>query len=202
MTPQPTVSDERTATRTSRGATVAASAGLGVLAAAISYLLTYLLIGGEVRDAVGGEAPVWKGVAWYFYNAHLVEIEASGSIGAVGSTETVNFIAESGAATADLLYATPPVVLLGTGALLAVRLDAGDLGEAAVVGAPVTVGYAAVAGLGALVSEAGTESSFFGVEIAGSIAPPFVPALVLGGVLYPLVFATGGAVLAVVFADR
>ncbi|MDQ2050441.1 hypothetical protein RBH26_08065 [Natronolimnohabitans sp. A-GB9] len=200
MTGQPTSSDG-TVSRGSNSS-VAASAGLGVLAAVLGYLVTYLLIVDEVREAFGDGVAEWKGVAWYFYNAHLVDIEASGAIGGIGGSSTVDFIAESGATSADLLYLIPPIVLLGMGALLAVQLNADDLGEAVVVGAPVTIGYAVVMGLGALVAESSAEGAFFGIEASGSMAPELLPAIVLGGVLYPLAFATGGAILAVVFASR
>lgn len=197
MSRQPTVSDDSVPHRSS----VAASAGVGVLAAAVGYLLTYLLIGSEVREALDGDVATWKGVAWYFYNAHLVDIEASGSFGPFGGTETVNLIAESSAANAGLLYAIPPLALIGAGALLAHQLRATDLGEAVAVGAPVTIGYAVVLGLGTLVAEASGTLSV-GIEISGSTAPATVPAVVLGGILYPLVFASAGAVLAVAVADR
>ena len=179
---------------TSRASSVAASAGLGVLAAVIGYLLTYLLIVGEVRTRIGGDVADWKGVAWYYYNAHLVDVEASGSIGGFGGIEAVNFIAQSGSTTADVLYVVPPLVLVTAGAALAYHLGARDLGEAVAVGAPVTIGYVVVVGIGALVAEASSEGSFFGVEATGSVAPALLPAIVLGGVLYPLVFATAGAV--------
>lgn len=180
----------------------AASAGLGVFAAVIGYLVTYVLIIDEVREVFGDDATEWKGVAWYFYNAHMVDIETSGSIGSFGGTDTVNFIAESGATSADLLYVIPPLVLLGMGALLVVQWNVTDLGEAVVAGVPVTIGYAVVMGLGALVAESSSEGTVFGVEASESVAPELLPALVLGGILYPLVFATGGAVLAAAFNAR
>ncbi|WP_440766328.1 hypothetical protein [Natronorubrum sp. DTA7] len=186
----------------SRGSSVAASAGLGVLAAAIGYLVSYVLIVDEVRDVFGGDVADWKGVAWYVYNAHLVDIETTGSFGSFGGSSTVDFIAESGSTSATLLYVVPPLVLLGMGAMLARQWDVADIGEAVTVGAPVTIGYAVVVGLGALVAESSSEGSFFGIEASGSVAPELLPAVVLGGVLYPLVFATAGAVLAAVFGSR
>ncbi|MFC6766525.1 hypothetical protein [Natrinema soli] len=185
----------------SRGSSVAASAGLGVFAAALGYLVTYLLIGSEVREVAGDDVATWKGVAWYFYSAHLVDLEVSSSFGPFGGTGTVNLIAESSAANADLLYVVPPLVLLGAGALLSLRLNATDFGEAVAIGAPVTIGYAVVMGLGALVAESsGTLSA--GIGISESITPATVPAVLLGGILYPLVFAPIGAALALLFADR
>ncbi|RQG93263.1 hypothetical protein EA462_03465 [Natrarchaeobius halalkaliphilus] len=199
MSQQPLAATERSV---SRASSVAASAGVGVLAAVIGYLVTYVAVAGEVEEAVGDSVAEWKGVAWYYYNAHLVDIDASGEIGSIGGSRTVDFIAQSGSTSATLLYVVPPLVLLGVGAMVAYQFDARDLGEAVIAGAPVTIGYAVVMGLGAVVTEASTEGSFFGVDLSGSIAPQLVPAIFLGGVLYPLVFATAGAILATVLASR
>ncbi|ELY78635.1 hypothetical protein [Natrinema pallidum] len=192
MSPKPTPSDGEPI---SRGSSVAASAGLGVFAAAIGYLVTYLLVGSDVRELFGEDVAQWKGVAWYFYEAHMVDIEASSQVGSFSGTQVLDLIAESGA---DLLYVVPPLVLLAVGALLAVRWSVTDLGDAVIAGAPVTIGYAAVIGLGAIVAESTAEASVFGIEATSSIAPALVPAIVLGGVLYPLVFATTGAAIAAV----
>jgi hypothetical protein len=183
-----------------RRSSLAASAGAGILAAAVSYLATYLLVNGKVRDLFGNDVATWKGVAWYFYEAHLVNVQSSGRIGSFGGTDTLNLIAELDGATGNLLYVLPPLVLLAAGGLLAVRWNATDLGEAVVVGAPVTIGYGAIVGLGAVVAEVSDEGSAFGVEATTSTGPELLPAVVLGGVLYPLVFATAGAILAAVTA--
>lgn len=185
----------------SRGSSIAASAGLGVLAAAIGYLLTFLLIVGEVRETVDGEVADWKGVAWYYYNAHMVEIDTAGSVGSFGSSDSVNFIAESGSTTAEVLYVLPPLVLLAAGGILAYHFRARDLGEAVSVGAPVSIGYVLLLGLGAVVAESNAEGTFFGVEATRSIAPPVVPVVVLAAI-YSLVFATAGAVLVAVLTDE
>lgn len=183
------------------GGGIAASAGVGALVAAIGYLLTTLLVRDEVRENFGS-VPTWKGTAWYYYSAHLVELETTGSFGGLSATSTVDLIAESGSANADLLYVIPPLVLLGGGALLASRLRARDLGEAVVAGAPLAIGYGVVMSLGAIVVESSDEGSFFGIETSGSTAPELLPAIVLAGLLYPLVFATAGAVLATVLRSR
>lgn len=178
----------------SRGSSAAASAGIGIFAAVIGYLVTYVLVSGEAGEHFEDVAE-WKEVAWYFYNAHMVDIETSSSIGSWGGTDTINFIAESSSTSADALYFVPPLVLLGAGAFLAVYLGATDLGEGVLAGAPVAVGYAIVVTLGTLITEASSEGSFLGIEVSGSMAPEFAPAVVLGGLFYPLVFATAGAVI-------
>ncbi|TMT80361.1 hypothetical protein E2L06_19180 [Haloterrigena sp. H1] len=186
----------------SRRSSIAASAGIGVFAAVIGYLLTYLLVASEVREAVGDTVAEWKAVAWFFYEAHMVDIEVSGRIGSFTGMSTLDLIAQSDTASATLLYVVPPLVLLAAGAVLAVRWNVTDLGEAVVAGAPVAIGYAVVMGLGAVVTESTTEASALGIEASSSIAPAFLPAIVLGGVLYPLVFATAGAAIAAAVATR
>ncbi|RZV11862.1 hypothetical protein BDK88_0749 [Natrinema hispanicum] len=199
MSPQSVPSEEPTVSRRS---SVAASAGVGVFAATIGYLLTYLLVASQVREAAGDTVAEWKAVAWFFYEAHLVDIEVSGQIGSFAGMSTLDLIAQSDAASATLLYVVPPLVLLAAGAVLALRWNVTDLGDAVVAGAPVAIGYAVVMGLGAVVTESTTETSALGIEASSSIAPALLPAIVLGGVLYPLVFATAGAAIAAAVGTR
>ncbi|SEQ69203.1 hypothetical protein [Natrinema salaciae] len=184
------------------GSRVAAGAGLGVFAAVIGYLLTYLLISGEVRETISESVAEWKAVAWYFYNAHMVDIQSSGSFGPFGGTGTVNFITESSSSTAGVLYILPPLALLAVGAFLALRWNATDLGEAIIAGTPVTIGYGLVMGVGAIVTESSAEWSTFGIEGSSSTAPVLVPAVLLGGIIYPLVFSNAGAVIATAINGR
>ena len=181
----------------SSSASVAASAGIGVVAAAVGYLATYVVIASEVSEELSDDLAEWIGVAWYYFNAHLVEIETTGEWGAITASGSVDFIAESGSSNAMALYAIPPIVLLGLGVLFAARADVRSIGEAVAVGAPITIGYAAVMTILALVAETGYEGEFFGASVSGSMSPELLPAILLAGVLYPLVFATAGAILAV-----
>ncbi|MBS3760375.1 hypothetical protein [Halodesulfurarchaeum sp.] len=176
---------------------ILASAGLGGIAGIIGYLLSFLLVDGEARS-VAIEVADWKLVGWYFFNGHLVDVEATGSIGEFGGSETINFIAQSSAASAGVIYLVPPLVLLGVGGLLAARLDARDLGEAVFAGAPVAIGYVVVMTVGAVLTQASTEASFVGVDVSGSIGPQFLPSVLLAGVVYPLVFATVGAIMVLI----
>lgn len=176
---------------------ILASAGLGGIAVAIGYLLSALLVAGEARD-VALDVADWKVVGWYFFNGHLVDVEAAGSIGEFGGSETINFITQSTAASAGILYLIPPIVLLGVGGLLAARLDAGDMSEAVLAGAPVAIGYVVVMTVVALITQVSTEASFVGVDVSGSVGPQLLPAVLLAGLVYPLVFATVGAIVVVV----
>lgn len=181
----------------SRTSSIAASAGLGVLAAAIGYLVTYVLIRGEVAERLDWVAE-WKGVAWFYYEAHMVDIVGSGQLGDRTESGTFSFIAESTSTSADLLYVIPPIVLLLAGGALAYHWGVRDLGEAVVVGAPVTIGYAFVMAIGAVVSEDSGEI----FVLSTSASPDLVQAVLLGGILYPVVFATAGAVVTALLVSR
>lgn len=198
MTPQPSSSSERDIEQSQ----VIGSAVLGLIAAALGYLLSFLLVAGEARDAAFAEIAEWKVVAWYFYNAHFVDVMATGSVGDFGSSQTIDFIAQSSAASTGLLYIVPPVVLIGVGFLLASRFDATTMKDAAFAGTPVAIGYALFLTGGALVSRATTEATFVGVDVGGSIGPQLLPAIVLAGLVYPLVFATLGAILVVMLGSN
>ncbi|WP_126664229.1 hypothetical protein [Haloterrigena salifodinae] len=63
-----------------------------------------------------------------------------------------------------------------------------------------TIGYAGVLELGAVVTEASAAGTVIGFEVSRSIGPQLHSAVFLGGVLYPLVFATAGAILAAALA--
>ncbi len=180
---------------------VAASAGVGLFAAVIGYLLTYVLVGSKASEEFGDSVPDWTGVAWFYYNAHLVDIEVTGAVGSIGGSNTVNFIAQSGATNATALYVVPPLVLVGAGVLVARQWAIDDIGAAVLTGAPVAIGYGTVMTLGAIVAETSSERTVFGVEASGSMGPELLPAIVIAGFLYPLVFATAGSVLVAV-VDR
>ncbi|OAQ52897.1 hypothetical protein HTG_08705 [Natrinema mahii] len=180
---------------------IAASAGVGVLTAAIGYLVTALLIGNEVRERFGDGVADWQGAAWYFYEAHMVDVEVTGQVGSVGGTDTLDLIVQTGG-TADLLYVVVPLALVAAGAGLAVRLGASELGDAITIGIPVMIGYSVVLSVGAVAAESTAEVSAFGIEATRTIAPALVPAVLLGGVIYPLVFATLGAAIATVLESR
>jgi len=145
----------------SRGSSVAASAGLGVFAAAFGYLVTYLLIGSEVREA-DEDIATWKGSPGTSTRPTWSISRASSQAGSFSGTDILNLIAESSSSSADLLYVLPPLALFAVGAFLAMRWDVTALDEAVIAGAPVTIGYVVIMGLGAIVAETTTEWSAFG----------------------------------------
>lgn len=166
------------------------------------YVLTFLLVRGEVGRQFGADLPAWKGAAWYHLNAHFVDLVSSRSVGPFEGATTLNLIAESSGTTATLLYAVPPLALLIAGGAVALATAAPDAREAALGGVATVVGYGALATLAALASPHTVSGSFIGVEISATIAPEASSAVIVAGLLYPAVLGTAGAVLAQVVFGR
>ncbi len=173
--------------------TVGVGAGLGAAAYVLGYLLTYLTQRGSVDERLetfnflaelfgGDPIPSWQGVGWLFYNAHFVDTE----VPAFGGTRVENFIAAGDGLS--LLYLVPPLALLAAGAVAAsvARAERPDVGATA--GALVAVGYLPLAVVGAVA---------FGYAVGeGTIRPDPVTAVLLAGVVYPVVLGAIGGALA------
>ncbi len=178
-------------TRLSDTVSFTAGAAAGVVAYLLGYLVTYVSMSSSVEERLqgfnfvanvfGGEPiSVWQAVGWLFYNAHFVRTRLDGGLG----PDSENFIAASDGGAIVLLYLVPVVLLLAAGFLLARSVDVGAPADGAAAGAAVAVGYFPLALLGRFL---------FSYE--GSIAPDLVTAMLLAGLVYPLVFgAIGGAI--------
>lgn len=178
-----------------------AGAVAGAVAWLIGYAVTYLAAADRVEERVGGlnigvdflggaPLPPWKAVTWLYVNAHFAEVRVRG----MGASRTFDLLATAGG-EAELLYLLPPLMLLGAGAAAAVAGGAGTLEAGAVGGAATTAGYLLATVVGGLASNHG-----FGGGIAVDV--PVVPALVLAGVVYPLVFGTAGGAAAAAARSR
>lgn len=177
-----------------------AAAG-GVAAYLLGYVFTWVLAGSEVQEsalnqiieAVGRDGVAWKLVGWLFYNAHGVTATIDLDIPFIGGTEVVNYIAQSDGLS-PLLYVVPPALLLAAGLFAARMADARDLGDALRVGPAVALGYLPLAVVGVFLFRIAVESSSGG--------PTLVPAVGLAGLVYPVVFGTAGAAVAVALAGE
>jgi hypothetical protein len=166
---------------------------LGALAWLAGYLVTYLVTSGPIRDSAlrrfveffGGEVPVWKVVGWVFFNAHFVDTIAEGPFGGAGS-----FIGgEDGFTT--LLYLVPVLTLVAAG--LVVARGTTDPAAAAQAGLTVAIGYFPLSAAGAFLFVVGADNP---------VRPDLVTALLLAGVVYPVVLgAMGGLLSTLVSSD-
>lgn len=181
-----------------RNLTNGALVGIGAYLA--GYVLTYLLV---IVDGVEsqGDIETWKAVGWVFYNAQNVDLTFVGSAGSASVTENFRLF-EDGSGVGNLgstvpeivYYLVPVVVLLGAGYVAYQRADTADLptAQVAAIGATSVVGYLVLVILGRFLFEA--TGSFLGADLA--IAPDLGTAVVLAGIVYPLVLGALGAVLA------
>ena len=178
-------------------APILARGGLvGVAAWLLGYLVTYLLHSGSVRDALGtnileflaGDPITWKLVGWLYFNAHFVDASVPGLFG----SSTVNLLSDAEEAALLVLYVLPPLALLAAGAFVARGTT--DTAGAAKEGAAVALGYLLVSLVAAFAVR---------ITVADAVAGPvLVTAVLLGGLVYPLVFgAVGGAATAVVTGE-
>lgn len=170
-------------------------AGAGVGAWVLGYLITYVWQAGTVREQLrafnflaellGGEpVPAWIGIGWYYYNAHFVSTLVPG----FGGTRAENFIAAADGGALSLLYILPPAVLLVSSAVTVGRAEASTRLNAAVAGGSVTLGYLPLCIVGMFV--------FVYSVGEATVRPDGVTAVLLAGIVYPVVFGGLGGVLA------
>jgi len=170
--------------------TAVTGAATGIGAYLLGYLIIYVTQRGSVEerfsafnavtDLFGGDPiPVWQGVGWLFYNAHLVAIRVPG----IGGSTTQNVIGDADGGVTTLLYLFPPVLLIGAGYAVA-TLSTAEV--PAIAGAFTVVGSLPRAILGIVL---------FSYSVGdGAIEPDAVTAVLLAGIVYPAVFgAIGGA---------
>jgi uncharacterized membrane protein (GlpM family) len=169
--------------------------GVGAVAGAVAWLLgyvvTYLIAATDLEDsplnriveAFEGESATYELVGWVFYNAHFVDISYQN----VGFFQPpASFIGGDNGFTAAL-YVLPPAFLFIAGLAITRYQGIDDLSDGAVAGALVVPGYLVVSVLGAFLFEVTLG------DAAG--APDLLPAIVIAGILSPVVFgAIGGAV--------
>lgn len=165
------------------------AAGIGAFLG--GYLLTYVWKSAAVEETLQGfnfwaglfgaePIPVWKAVAWVFYNAHFVRTRLSPS-------ESRNVITAAEGGDWALLYLVPLLLLFFAGAWVAWRWRTRSAGDGARAGATIAAGYVLPALLGVFVTT---------YTVGDSVvrADP-ITATLLAGVVYPAVLGgLGGAV--------
>jgi hypothetical protein len=174
---------------------------MGVGAAVLSYLLTYLLA--VVDGLETAEQAAWKVVGLIWYSAQNVEIVGTASGFGSTVTDSANVVVSDGllpfelgtAFPAALYYVAPVLALVLAGYLTVTVVDARleSVGSAAIAGATVALGATVAAILGGFLFE--ITVTWFGAE--ASAAPSLLPAVLLVGIVYPVVFGgLGGAAAA------
>ncbi|WP_435333556.1 transporter [Haloarchaeobius sp. TZWWS8] len=182
------------------GTTVARGAGTGALAFLVSYVLTALLWAvtelprpeslGEafeqaIVDAVRDSVPTWQSSGMVFFNGHFVDVRYEGQF-VRGSVDLVSL---AGGGLVQLVYVVVPLALVAAGFVAARRSGhTGDLSDAIVSGSLVAPGYLPQVVLGAVLFAHATDGS--------SLSIPLVEAVVVAGVVYPLICGGVGGLVA------
>lgn len=169
----------------------------GFFAWIVGYAFTYAIVGTDVRnsdlnrfiEAFEGDPATYELVGWVFYNAHLADVVYDGFAGVfLPST----YIGGEDGFTA-LLYVIPPALLVAAGLALGRYQGSTETNAGAVVGATVLPGYFVLSILGVFLFE---------VSAAGTTGrPDIVPAVLIAGLVYPVVFGAAGGVVAASTAD-
>lgn len=164
----------------------------GFVSWAIGYVLTYVLVSSDIRESslnefaqtFGDGDATYELVGWVFYNSHFVD--AVIDAGFFGSS-AANFIGGEDDFSV-LLYAIPVVLLFAAGLAIGRYQGVTGVNDGAIAGALVVPGYLVLSIVGAFM---------FRVEASGASGEPdLLPAIVLAGLVYPLIFGAIGGIVA------
>ncbi|AGB14796.1 hypothetical protein Halru_0144 [Halovivax ruber XH-70] len=145
---------------------------------------------GEV-DSQGDEPGLLTVLGWVYFGAHFVDLGVDTVFGSM-SFDMFGALMEEAVIPEILWRLVPVVVLIGAGYLLAARVLPATASpeDGAKIGATVTVGYLLTVAIGTQVFEfTGDEGTSASVE--------FTEALLLAGLLYPILLGAFGGYLAV-----
>ena len=194
--------DQSTSTSTSRRRTnFSVFGGIlgGIGAAATTFVLFFVVKMSTIADVfngIGGRGTFGtvapdnlEMISWTFFEAHNVGTTASATGAGVSRSVAVP-LRETPLWDAWFLL-VPPLVLLGVGYFVASSTVSWDAVSGFQAGASIAFGYCVLAALAALTLTASvTEES-----VTVTVGPDLVPALIIAGIVYPVVFGgIGGAI--------
>jgi len=170
----------------------------GAAAWIVGFVLTALVVLariddselGEISENVGGDGGGLDFVGWVFFNSHFVDIVIEAGFLGFGGTRSVSFIGGDG--FTPLLYLVPIALLVAAGLAIGRSQGVTDTGEGAAAGALVVPVYLVLSAIGAVSFRVSTEA--LGASFSGE--PELIPAILLAGIVIPVVFGALGGVLA------
>ncbi|WP_049907231.1 hypothetical protein [Halovivax asiaticus] len=142
-------------------------------------------------DSQGDEPGLLTVLGWLYFGTHFVDLGVDSVFGSI-SFDMFGALMEEAVLPEILWRLVPVVVLIGAGYLLAARVLPATASpeDGAKIGATLTIGYLLTAAIGAQVFEfTGDEGTSASVE--------FTEALLLAGLLYPILLGAFGGYLAV-----
>jgi hypothetical protein len=198
-------SQRQTSGGTVEGLPIGRGAGFGAAAYVVGFVITYIFIeiesDGELSrvpeafSTMGFDIGTIDFVGWFFYSAHFVDFEASVEGMGQSNSQSGNLISEASSLTIPepVWYLVPIVCLVGAGFVVAKTIaQSGDTGQAFQAGASVVAGYLPLAAIGAFIFTKSQDT--MGVSI--SMGPSMLMAIVLAGIVFPVIFGGIGGILA------
>jgi hypothetical protein len=171
-----------------------AGALTGAVAFVLGYVLTYAMkiqdvssaLSNPLVDLSGVTPPAdWQVVGWYLFRLHTVPSKLTVTVGGTTRSQAIGLDA------ATWMLLVPVAILLVGGYVVARYVDAATPVGGATAGASLAVAYVVLALLLSLVTAWSVTRSGGTV----GISPDLVPAVLVAGVVYPVLFGgVGGAV--------
>lgn len=163
----------------------------GAAAYVVGLILIFLLLTIDSDVELGtGEAGTLDEVGWFFYSSHFANIEFS----LAGESSSENLVSQASTQIPEpVFYLIPIVILIAVGYFVVSTLDIWNpsASDCAQAGATVVVGYLPLALVGVFlftVSQGGGAAEV-------STGPELLTAVLLVGLLFPLLFGSIGGVL-------
>lgn len=163
----------------------------------VGYALTALVVLARIEGSELGEISgnVESGgtidfVGWVFFNSHFVDTVIEAGFLGFGGTRSVSYVGGDG--FTPLLYVVPVALLVTAGVFVGRSSGVTDTAEGAVAGALAAPAYLTLSAVGAVVFRVSSEA--LGATFSGR--PELVPAIVLAGIVFPVVFGSLGGVVA------
>lgn len=146
----------------------------------------------EVDDEDDDDVSVLSVLGWLFFNTHCVDVEFDTMLFGSTSVDMIELMDDEGELSipSPLWRLIPMGVLTGTGFLFARKTLAVTAGESdgAKRGASVVAGYLPLVFIGSIIFEESFDEGSVGVDM--------IEALLLAGLVYPIVFGALGGYLA------
>ncbi|MEF8787094.1 MAG: hypothetical protein V5A45_14270 [Haloarculaceae archaeon] len=174
----------------------------GAIAGGAAWIAGYLLTAvvvlariedtelGEISDTVGDGGSGIDFVGWVFFNSHFVETVIEANFLGFGGSTVVSFIGGDG--FTPLLYLIPVALLIGSGLAVGRSRGVTETTDGAVAGVFVLPPYLMLSVIGAVLFRVSAEA--LGSSFSGQ--PELLPAILLGGIVYPAVFGAIGGIVA------
>jgi len=180
----------------------------GAIAGAAAWIIGYALTAivvltrsdgtelGEISETVGDGGSGIEFIGWVFFNSHFVDIIVEAGFMGFGGARSVSFVGGDG--FTPILYVVPIALLLAAGIAVGRSQGVTDTADGALAGALVVPPYLALSAIGAVLFRVSAEA--LGATFSGE--PALLPAILLAGIVIPVIFGSLGGIVAANTAEQ